>query len=84
MYRFFALRGEKTIHNKDEVPCCRRLKRCEHMATPLEIAEAWQQAANNQDSERLLALSRSQRISDDVLHEIEREIDFEEARLPRG
>ncbi|HJZ46408.1 MAG TPA: hypothetical protein VKE41_04555 [Roseiflexaceae bacterium] len=27
------------------------------MATPLEIAEAWQQAANAQDSERLLALS---------------------------
>jgi hypothetical protein len=27
------------------------------MKSPFEIAEAWQQAANNQDSERLLALS---------------------------
>jgi hypothetical protein len=27
------------------------------MTSPFEIAEAWQQAANNQDSERLLALS---------------------------
>jgi hypothetical protein len=41
-------------------------------------------AALAAERERLLALSRSQRISDDVLHEIEREIDFEEARLPRG
>jgi hypothetical protein len=28
-YRFFALQGEKTICNKDKVPCCRRLKECE-------------------------------------------------------
>ena len=29
------------------------------MKSPFEIAEAWQQAANNQDSERLLALSHA-------------------------
>jgi hypothetical protein len=29
------------------------------MNSPIEIAEAWQQAANQQDSERLLALSDS-------------------------
>src|SRR5215207_8596162 len=26
---FFARPGKKTTHNKDKVPCCRRLKRCE-------------------------------------------------------
>jgi ribosomal protein S18 acetylase RimI-like enzyme len=31
--------------------------RSERMTSALEIAEAWQQAANNQDSERLVALS---------------------------
>jgi hypothetical protein len=29
VYRFYALQGVKTIHKKDKVPCCRRLKRCE-------------------------------------------------------
>jgi hypothetical protein len=24
--RFFVPQGEKTTHNKDKVPCCRRLK----------------------------------------------------------
>jgi hypothetical protein len=27
VYHFFARLGEKMIHNKDKVPCCRRLKR---------------------------------------------------------
>jgi Na+/H+ antiporter len=41
-------------------------------------------AALAAERERLLAMSRAQQISDDVLHDIEREIDYEEARLPRG
>ena len=40
-------------------------------------------AALAAERERLLAMSREQQISDDVLHEIEREIDYEEERLPQ-
>src|SRR5947208_10505858 len=29
MCRFFASQGEKTTHNNNKVPCCRRRKRCE-------------------------------------------------------
>jgi CPA1 family monovalent cation:H+ antiporter len=41
-------------------------------------------AALQAERERLLAMSRAQQISDDVLHEIEREIDYEEQRLPQA
>jgi hypothetical protein len=35
VYGFFAAQGEKTIHNKSKVPCCRNPERVEGQAQAL-------------------------------------------------